>query len=140
MVESTQTSTGHFYAAIIFVMNTPLFIIGASNIFVALFCIGISIPLLKGRIKRNLWYGIRTPKAFVSEDNWKKINEYGGRAMIYWSIPVLVIGLVMLVVAFFTAPLQPKDMAWILSASLTGVLILGALVQTLVWSRHLPDK
>jgi hypothetical protein len=32
--------------------------------------IGVSIPLLLGKIKMNYFYGFRIRKAFESEENW----------------------------------------------------------------------
>ena len=121
-------------------MNFELLISGISNLFISLLCIGISIPLLCGKIKRNHWYGVRIPKAFVSEDNWNKINQYGAKAMIYWSIPVLVLGIAMTISAFFISKTEPSDLGWVIPLSLSGLLILGALIQTFIWSAKLPNK
>ncbi|MBX7157610.1 MAG: SdpI family protein [Verrucomicrobiae bacterium] len=122
-------------------MNTPLFIVGVSNVFVALLCVATSIPLLKCRMRRNRWYGIRIRKAFVSEENWKMVNEYGARALIWWSIPVLLVGLFLSLAAFFINFSQTPNIIWFLTPTLLSVaFILGAIVQTLIWSRHLPDK
>lgn len=38
-----------------------------------------SVPLMLRKVPMNTAYGIRTRKAFVSEENWYRINEYGGR-------------------------------------------------------------
>ncbi|MEZ5405885.1 MAG: SdpI family protein [Verrucomicrobiia bacterium] len=122
-------------------MNTPLFIVGASNVFVALLCIVTSIPLLKCRVKRNRWYGMRIRKAFVSEENWKKVNEYGARAIIRSSVLILVMGLFLSIASFFINFSQTPNIVWFLIPTLLSVaFILGAIVQTLIWSRHLPDK
>lgn len=107
----------------------------------AMLCIGVSIPLLKCRIKRNRWYGMRIRKAFVSEENWKKINEYGARAIIQWSMPLLGMGLILSIAAFFISLRQAQNITWFLAPTLLSVFfILGAIVQTWIWSRHLPDK
>jgi amino acid permease len=122
-------------------MSTEWLIIGISNICVAIFCIVTSIPLLNGRIKRNRWYGIRIRKAFVSEENWKKVNEYGARAIIRWSVLVLIMGLLLVIASFFISFKPTQNIVWLLIPTLLSVVfILGALVQTWIWSRHLPDK
>ncbi len=120
-------------------MNLDLLFIGISNLFVALICVGFSIPLLNNRVKRNSWYGVRIPKSYASEDNWMKINAYGARAMIYWSIPVLLIGIISVIASFFVSPSSPQDIAWVIPVSLTSLIILGALIQTVVWSHRLPS-
>jgi uncharacterized membrane protein len=56
----------------------PLAII---HVIVGLIIIGVSLPLVKRKIKRNQWYGIRIPEAFKSEERWLEINQFGGRLM-----------------------------------------------------------
>ncbi|MEX2579780.1 MAG: SdpI family protein [Verrucomicrobiales bacterium] len=118
-------------------MNQVLFALGLCNIIVGLVCIGLSVPLLRGRVKMNRWYGVRIPKAFSSEDNWYRINQYGSKALIYWCIPIILLGVIMLVGSFFTDEeiLSPW---WYIPFYLTGLLLLGALFQTLIWSKRLP--
>ena len=72
----------------------PNIIFGIINIAFALLIIGISIPLVKHKIKMNYLYGIRIKKSFESEDSWYKINEYGGKQLIIWSIPMILVGLI----------------------------------------------
>jgi uncharacterized membrane protein len=72
----------------------PNIIFGIINIACALLIIGISIPLVKHKIKMNYLYGIRIKKSFESEDSWYKINEYGGKQLIIWSIPMIFVGLI----------------------------------------------
>ena len=67
------------------------------NIVLALFFIGISMPLVLGKVSMNRTYGIRFAKSFESEELWFKINRYGGWQLIIWSIPIAVLGLVVLV-------------------------------------------
>ncbi|MDP2990755.1 MAG: SdpI family protein, partial [Kiritimatiellota bacterium] len=58
-------------------------------------CVGVALgfPLMKRKVKMNRWYGVRITKSFHSEENWFKINEYGGKQLITWSIPLIVWGL-----------------------------------------------
>ncbi|GAB4368060.1 MAG: hypothetical protein Kow0042_09020 [Calditrichia bacterium] len=79
-------------------------VIGGGFIFVAMLIIGLSIPLVKRMVPMNNFYGIRFAKSLESEENWYRINEYGRRQMIRWSIPILVLG----ILSFFL-PLQGND-------------------------------
>ena len=72
----------------------PNIFFGIINIASALMIIGISIPLVKHKIKMNHLYGIRIKKSFESEDSWYKINEYGGKQLIIWSIPMIFVGFI----------------------------------------------
>jgi uncharacterized membrane protein len=74
-------------------MESTSIILGVSNIFVALIIIGMSIPLVLSKIPMNHIYGVRFSKSFESEDNWYKINKYGGKKLIAWSIPLILFGI-----------------------------------------------
>jgi len=121
-------------------MNADLLISGCVNAGIAFTVIAVSMPLVKGKIKMNKWYGVRIRKSFVSGDNWLKINRYGGRALIYWSIPVLMIAVLSIAASFYLPKTFPNDIAWFIPLSLSPLLLLGSLVQILIWSRTLPNK
>jgi len=75
--------------------------LGISNISVAALFIVLSIPLVKGKVPMNKMYGVRIKKAFDSEENWYKINAYGGKQLILWSVPLMLLG-----IATFFIPLE----------------------------------
>lgn len=72
--------------------HLPL-IAGILDIAVAILFVGISIPLVLGKIPMNSAYGFRFAKSFESDDLWFRINRYGGRQLILWSIPIALLGL-----------------------------------------------
>jgi len=74
-------------------MESTAITLAISNIGVALLIIGISIPLVMGKIPMNPVYGIRFRKSYESEETWYRVNRYGGKQLIIWSIPLLGIGL-----------------------------------------------
>ena len=120
-------------------MNSTLLLMGLSNLLIGVASIGCAIPLVKRKIKMNRWYGIRIRKAFASQENWEKINEYGGRAMIRWSIPILVIGVGLIVISLGVPKIDMKNVGWVLVlAPFPAILLMGALLQILVWSKKLP--
>ncbi len=118
-------------------MNQTLFSFGLCNVVIAVVAILSSVPLLRGRIKMNRWFGIRVPKAFKSDENWYRVNRYGSRALIWWSIPILVIGIVMIIGSFFAGE-EFLNPGWLIPFYLSGLLLLGALIQTMIWSKRLP--
>ncbi len=75
-------------------METSSIILGLSNIIVSCLIIGVSIPLVMGKIPMNQIYGIRFKKSFESKENWYKINSYGGKQLITWSLPLFLIGII----------------------------------------------
>lgn len=80
-------------------MELNLFL-GGINCFVALIMIILFIPLKKGLIQMNIVYGIRFRKSFQSEETWQKINEYGAKRFLLWSIPLFFIGCIAFIIPF----------------------------------------
>jgi hypothetical protein len=81
-------------------MNSINISLGIAFILCGLLFIGVSIPLYKGSIKMNYWYGFRIGKALDSEQNWYDINKYGARRLIIWSFPIIISG----IIYFFLSP------------------------------------
>lgn len=81
------------------------------NIFVSVLTIGsamlftgLSIPLVRRNVKMNKLYGVRFKKSYTSNEAWYDINEYGGRQLILWSIPILVAGVILLFIDLESSP------------------------------------
>jgi hypothetical protein len=64
--------------------------LGFMIMFVALglLMVGLAVPMIRGWVKPNLWYGFRTAKTLSNEEIWYKANAYSGQWM-------LVIGLIL---------------------------------------------
>lgn len=65
---------------------------------VAVIVFTVVIPLYRGKIKPNPVYGIRVRKAFESEENWYRINRYGGAVLMFWAIALMLAGIICLFV------------------------------------------
>lgn len=59
--------------------------------------IGIAIPLIQRRVKRNVFYGVRLPAAMEDEWVWYEINALGGRHL----ATIGAVYLVLLTIALF---------------------------------------
>ncbi|MCL4501421.1 MAG: SdpI family protein, partial [Deltaproteobacteria bacterium] len=64
-----------------------------SHLIAGILIVVVSLPLIRRKIGRNRFYGIRVPAAFESEERWREINAYGGRLFLRWGIVVTLIGL-----------------------------------------------
>jgi uncharacterized membrane protein len=64
-------------------------IITCAGIFTVLVC----RPLIAGKVKPNGLYGIRTPAAFSSEENWYRVNRIGGQILSRSGVVMASIGL-----------------------------------------------
>lgn len=94
----------------------------------ALLIIGLAIPLLKGKIKRNHWYGFRTPKTLSSDAVWYPANREAAANMMLAGVIILLTALVLwLAGRFLTAPQSVITMA-----SVTFFALVGAVVKSFV--------
>jgi len=75
-------------------MDAVAITIGISWTICGLICIGLSIPLIRGRVGRNAVYGVRFPQSFESDEAWFAINRFGGKRLAVWSIPLTLVGIV----------------------------------------------
>lgn len=66
-----------------------------------LLCVALSISLIRGRVRRNAFYGVRFPESFASDDAWLAINRFGGKRLAAWSPALVLTG-----VACFLLPLR----------------------------------
>lgn len=106
--------------------------IALSLLFLGALIIAINVPVLQGKVKRNSVYGIRTPKAFESDELWFKINRYGARQMMLWSAVTVVLG----IATFFIPFANPAQLiVWFSLASLLPLLV--AYVQIFRYSNKL---
>ncbi|QXD14526.1 SdpI family protein [Rhodocaloribacter litoris] len=112
-------------------MNPGIFL-GLTNVLCALLGIGLSLPLLRGRVKPNRLYGVRFRKAFESEALWYDINRYGARRMIFWSTVLLLIGL-----AAFFVPLEEEASLPVWLFALAPLLYLVPCLETYRYARGL---
>ncbi len=80
-------------------MSSQGFVVGVCDMGLALVVILLSVPLVKGSISRNAFYGVCTRVTLVSDENWYRANAYGGNQLIIWSIPMFLAG----AAAFFYA-------------------------------------
>jgi len=94
-------------------------LLGFYNIGLAAMYIVMSIPLLKGHVKMNKLYGIRVKKAFESDETWYKVNAYGAKRIIIWSLPLFIVG----IVCFFVPIRGEQDLAWLFAFLLAPVVV-----------------
>jgi len=88
------------------------------------------MPLANRKVPMNQMYGFRISKAFVSNDNWYAINEYGGKQFILWSVVMIAAGVIL-----FFAPTSP-----LVKISPVIICPVITIVRTLLWARTLPEK
>ena len=85
--------------------------------------VGVAVPMLRGSVKPNHWYGVRTSKTVASADLWYRANHAAGYAMI---VAVGVSLLFWAVVAFVPLPAASRCFIDILVC--TGLVVVAMFV------------
>lgn len=99
---------------------------------IGILIIGLSIPLVKDKIKKNYWYGFRIPKAYTSDENWYAINRYGGQRFIRWGPLFFCFSILSLIV-----PLESSATITILFGFLPVIIILFPIIEVLIYARKI---
>ncbi len=60
----------------------PLTLLLITFVVSGLVLIGISIPLIQGRVKPNYWYGFRTKRTLNDPHIWYDVNAYAGKRLL----------------------------------------------------------
>lgn len=116
-------------------MQNPSIIYGIVNVSSGILFILLSIPLVAKKIPMNKFYGFRIPKSFTSNENWFKINSYGGKQLISWSILLIIMG-----IFHFSFPVQENQNETVNAFRAVGPLVVCAIVpivKTILFSREL---
>lgn len=98
---------------------------------VAALMVAISIPLMKGWIRPNPIYGVRTPRTLGDERVWYQSNAYGGRLLFRAGLAQLVA----VVALFFVPPLRADFVAYNLACAV--VIVGGTLIAAGFTLRHI---
>ena len=116
-------------------MDSVALVVGSCWVFAGLVFVGVSLPLVRQKIPRNPFYGVRLRRSMQSDEAWYAINRFGGQRMIVWAIPLILIGLVALFLPLQTHP----GLAIALGV---GPLIFVAipLVETMRFARRYPPR
>ena len=64
---------------------------------VGLLFVGLGVPLLRGRVRPNSWYGCRTEKTLSDEKVWYAVNRVTGRDLVAAGATVVTASLTLLV-------------------------------------------
>lgn len=94
---------------------------------------GISIPLIAGRVPRNPLYGFRTPKTLSSDAIWYAANSFMGKELFHCGR--LLLGGTVLMTIF--ARFLTKDQAALIGLAMMMILLLTAVVRGFLYLRRL---
>lgn len=95
---------------------------------IGLLFVGLSVPLIRRRVKPNHLYGFRTPKTMSNEQIWYDANVYAGRTLLWAGIVFIVV-----VVIYFV--LRTNFIAYNIVCAVVGMTTV--LTATALSFRHL---
>lgn len=87
---------------------------------------GVSVPLLLGRVGRNGTYGVRTAETLADDQVWERGNIFGGRLLFLTGLVQLVA-----VIALSDVPLLHRNI--IAYNVACGVFIVASLLAASAW-------
>ena len=90
-------------------MHWTTIVIAVSIFFVAALMIGLSIPLVQGKVPPNSVYGFRTSKTLADPSIWYEANRFSGRVTITVSIVMIALGIALLLLDRYTK-LDPNSL------------------------------
>jgi uncharacterized membrane protein len=90
-----------------------------------LLMIGLSIPLIRGRVKPNAWYGLRVSYTVDNPDVWYPANRYAGKLLLVYGLVLLgvTLGLPLLLDPDLMGPAADAYLTSITIVLLAGILI-----------------
>lgn len=96
-------------------------ILAITNVACGVIMLLLAVPLALGKVRRNLYYGVRLPESFRNERAWTEINRHGGMQLIAFSLLLIAFG----VMIFFVAP--TGRWTTVLAAAAPAAVLLPAL-------------
>jgi hypothetical protein len=87
-----------------------------------LLLIALSVPLIRGKIGPNAWYGFRVRRTLEDPAVWYKANAYAGKALIWAAIAMIVGG-----VALYPVP-ELDEPAYAIACTVIVFVALGVSV------------
>ena len=116
-------------------MDAVAIVIGSAWVVAGVLSIGLSIPLLHGKVRPNALYGVRFSESFQSDDAWFTINRYGAKRFILWALPMIAVG-----IAALFLPLQSRPWAALLLGLVPLAFVLTPAFETWLFARRYTAK
>ncbi len=102
-------------------------------VFCGLLLIVLAIPMLRGKVPPNPWYGFRVPSTLSDPTRWYKANRYAGR----WLLLTGIITVAAAVALYFVPGLSVDTYAWLMLA-VFGVPFVLMIISSFRYLRRLP--
>jgi hypothetical protein len=95
----------------------------------------VSIPLIFKLVPKNHFYGVRIPKALVSQANWYTINRFGGVVLLFCGLLLVFFGY-----ATWNTPPSPDNPMAVVDLIVPLIVLLPAICLIVLYARTLPGE
>lgn len=112
----------------VFVLSPPDVLLLVGVVMAAL-----AVPLIMRAVPMNRFYGVRTRRAFASDDNWYALNAFGGVLFLIYGAALVIAGIIGRTLAL--PPASPWTPAFVVGP-LLGIVLVLLLIGA--YSRRLP--
>ena len=94
-------------------------------VFVGVLFIAIAVPLMRGMVKPNPWYGFRTPKTLNNPDLWYKVNAYSGRLFLGQGVMLALAAIILALVPGMSRGTDTAICLFLLVGGVVGSILLS---------------
>ncbi|MCO5196653.1 MAG: SdpI family protein [Anaerolineae bacterium] len=98
-------------------------------VLIGLLLVAVAIPLIRGKIKPNSWYGFRVRATLDNPDVWYPVNAYAGKRL-------LALGVVSIVFSVLIPLIWPSITLDAYAVAVTVIWIGGMLLILIVGMRY----
>ena len=92
----------------------------------------LALPLLKERVRPNVFYGFRFPKSFRSPEIWYAVNKYGAKRLLWSGVSLNAAA-----VGLYFFPRLSLDAYALGCLAAFGVVFTLGLIQSMIYLRSL---
>jgi hypothetical protein len=96
---------------------------------------GLAIPLLRGKVPPNHWYGFRIRRTLEDPDVWYPVNAWAARRLLIVGLGTTIAGLVGMVIPEPAMPAYSLVLAAAMIAAVMLILVFG-----IRYARSLPTE
>jgi uncharacterized membrane protein len=111
-------------------MTTLLIVFCVSGLLLA----AVSVPLIRGNIGPNPFYGFRVPKTLADPAIWYPVNAYAARRLLVVGIATILLATAL----YFVPGIRIDTYAWSVAAVALGGLLIS-IVQSFYYLHTFPD-